>query len=257
MWRNFEPPIFMSTRLSKFCAGLALAGVLVASGHAAPPATKTLPGHVPAVAARLQSTGDLSGSTQLRLAIGLPLRNQAVLDHLLQDIYDPSSPIYHHYRTPSQFAAQFSGPTEEDYQKVIAFAHQHGLTVTNTYSNRVLLDVTGTAADIEKAFNVHLRTYHHPTENRDFFAPDTDPTVDASLPILHISGLDNAGVLRKFIEPRPSGLRAVSPPPMPVPPQAAPIKARISATLMCQAAASPARGRMWGCWNSTVSILAT
>ncbi len=53
------------------------------------------------------------------------------------------------------------------------------------------MDVSGKAADIGKAFQVTLRTYHHPAENRDFFAPDTDPTVDATLPILHVSGLNN------------------------------------------------------------------
>ena len=55
----------------------------------------------------------------------------------------------------------------------------------------MLLDVSGKVADIDKALHVTLRTYHHPTENRDFFAPDTEPTVDATLPILNVSGLNN------------------------------------------------------------------
>ena len=36
-----------------------------------------------------------------------------------------------------------------------------------------------------------LRTYPHPTEARQFYAPDVEPVVDAGVPILHISGLDN------------------------------------------------------------------
>ena len=38
-------------------------------------------------------------------------------------------PNYHHYLTPEQFTERF-GPTEQDYQAVIAFAKANGLTVT-------------------------------------------------------------------------------------------------------------------------------
>ena len=81
--------------------------------------------HLPAVATNLPPIGRLPGSTNLDLAIGLPLRNQQTLSNLLQQIYSPASPHYHHYLTPEQFAAQF-GPTEADYQAVIAYAEAHG-----------------------------------------------------------------------------------------------------------------------------------
>ena len=55
----------------------------------------------------------------------------------------------------------------------------------------MLLDVEGSAAEVEKAFQVTLHIYHHPTENREFFAPDTEPSVPFSLPVQDISGLDN------------------------------------------------------------------
>src|ERR1700677_1154276 len=50
---------------------------------------QTLPGHVPAVTARLQPIARLAGSTPMTLAIGLPLRGQTDLHALLQEIYDP------------------------------------------------------------------------------------------------------------------------------------------------------------------------
>ena len=46
-------------------------------------------------------------------------------------------------------------------------------------------------ADIEKAFHVTMQIYQHPTEAREFFAPDVEPSIDLSLPVLHVSGLDN------------------------------------------------------------------
>ncbi len=65
---------------------------------------QTLQGHVPAAVAHLTSVGHLEAARELKLAIGLPLRNQEGLTNLLQRIYDPTSPDYHHYLTPAQFA---------------------------------------------------------------------------------------------------------------------------------------------------------
>ena len=173
-----------------FGLGLALSGLVTFSSPAAGAGLVMLPGQVPAVVSKLQALGSLPATTNLDLAIGLPLRNQAALTNLLQQIYDPASSNYHHYLTPDEFTAQF-GPTEQDYQAVIDFAKANGLTVTVTHPNRMVLDVRGKAADIEKALHVALRTYKHPTEARDFFAPDAEPSVPSGLSIQDISGLDN------------------------------------------------------------------
>jgi len=151
---------------------------------------QSLSGHVPAVTAHLQPVGRLPGSTRLNLAIGLPLRNQEALAALLEQLYDPASPHYHHYLTPNQFAERF-GPTREDYQAVIEFAKAHGLAVTGTHPNRVLLDVSGAAGQIEEALHLTLRVYQHPTEHRTFHAPDAEPSLDLAVPVLRISGLSD------------------------------------------------------------------
>jgi uncharacterized repeat protein (TIGR01451 family) len=157
-----------------------------------------LPGHVPATAASLLATGRLPGSQRLDLAIGLPLRNPEALTQLIQQIYDPASPHYRQYLTPEQFTAAF-GPTAEDYQATIDFVTANGLTITGTHSNRVLLDVNAPVADIERAFHITLRVYEHPTENRSFYAPDREPSVDDSVPILDVSGLNNYALPRSLV----------------------------------------------------------
>ena len=168
--------------------------------------SQVLHGHVPPAIARfqLQPMGLLPATNRLHLAIGLPMRNQAALDKLLAQIYDPASTNYHHYLTPGQFAERF-GPTEQDYQALIAFAQSNGLTVKATYPNRLLLDVSGSVATVEKVFHVTLRTYQHPVEDRPFFAPDTDPAIDFNIPILHVGGLDNYAIAR------PASLKKNSP----------------------------------------------
>jgi hypothetical protein len=163
-------------------------------GSAQQPSTgiylQKLHGHVPRPAGKMQAVDRLPGTNRLDLAIALPLRNQEQLAILLEQIHDPASTNYRHYLTPEQFAKKF-GPTEEDYQALVAFVRRNGLTVTATHPNRVLLDVSGSVSDVEKALGVTMRRYRHPTENRDFYAPDTEPSLSLDVPVLHISGLDN------------------------------------------------------------------
>ncbi len=134
--------------------------------------------------------GHLPSSQRLSLAISLPLRNEAELDDLLQRIYDPQSPSFHKYLNVEEFTDRF-GPTESDYEAALSFAKANGLAVIDATANRMVLDVEGSAANIEKAFHVTLGVYQHPTESRTFYAPDREPTVDLDVPLLHITGLEN------------------------------------------------------------------
>jgi hypothetical protein len=35
--------------------------------------------------------------------------------------------------------------------------------------------VAGQVSEVEKAFNIKMRLYQHPTEPREFYAPDVEP----------------------------------------------------------------------------------
>ena len=137
-----------------------------------------------------QLLGPLSTRQTLSLVITLPLRNQDQLNQLLQNLYDPTSPSYRRFLTVEQFTAQF-GPTQQDYDTLIQFAQADGLTVVGTSPNRVNLQVSGSAANIENAFHLNLNVYQHPTENRTFYAPDREPVTDLPFALWHVSGLDN------------------------------------------------------------------
>jgi subtilase family serine protease len=162
----------------------------------AEPGRITLPGHVPSVVARLTPIGRLPATNHLFLAIGLPLRNQAALGELLVQLYDPRSTNFHKFLTPPEFAARF-GPTEQDYQAVMEFAETNGLIVASRHADRVVLDVEGSASNVERAFHITLHTYKHPMEARNFFAPDTEPSVPTNLSVVTIEGLND------YSPPRP------------------------------------------------------
>jgi kumamolisin len=143
--------------------------------------------------------GRLPETQFLQVNIALPLRNEAELDKLLGELYDPQSPSYRRFLSVDEFTEQF-GPTQEDYDAVIEFAEANGLTVTGTAPNRMVVDVAGPVAYIERAFHVTMGVYQHPTEDRTFYAPDREPTTDLPFPLWHITGLDN------FSIPHPAGL---------------------------------------------------
>jgi subtilase family serine protease len=158
-------------------------------------------GHVPAVVKRLRPTGNLSAETRLNLSIGLSLRNTERLGQLVRNLYNPAYSGYHRYLTLGEFTSQF-GPTEEQYRAVLDFARRNGLTVTRTHPNRMLVDVQAKAADVEKAFGVHLRKFQRPEGAGEFFAPDTEPSVEGDAVILDVSGLSDYRLPQPLIRER-------------------------------------------------------
>jgi hypothetical protein len=149
-------------------------------------------------------TGRLPAGTRLTPVIGLPLRNTAELTNMLEDIYDPSSPSFQQYLTPDEFTENF-GPTKADYEALKTFAASNGLAITGEHANRVLLDVSGSVADIERVFHVHLNTYPHPTEARTYYAPDAAPSLELAIPVLTVRGLDNFKIPRPRLTIHPPG----------------------------------------------------
>jgi subtilase family serine protease len=128
---------------------------------------------------------------QLRLSIGLQLRNSAELDSLLKAIYDPRSAQYHHYLTPALFNLLFA-PTPGQVRQVASFLQSQGLTVTAIASNNQLIDATGSVAQAQQAFNTRINNYRLGTHT--FYANATAPSLPASLiPLVtSIGGLDNS-----------------------------------------------------------------
>ncbi len=148
--------------------------------------------------------GSLPESQSMRFDIVLALRHQPELLNFLAEIYDPSSPNYHQYVTPAQFTERF-GPSQQDFDAVLKFASANHLTVTGGSRDSMDIQMTATVGAVEQAFHVQLNRYQHPTEDRTFFAPDREPTVDLPFQLWHITGLDNYSI------PRPTFVRRAAP----------------------------------------------
>lgn len=147
--------------------------------------------------------GHMSGDQVLKLNIALPLRNEAELDDLLEQLYNPSSPQFHQFLSVQEFTDRF-GPTTDDYNAVIQFAKQNHLQVTGTYPNRMVVNVSAQVSDIETAFGITMNVYQHPTEARTFFSADREPSPALGVPLWHVTGLDNYSI------PHPTSLVRVA-----------------------------------------------
>ena len=137
--------------------------------------------------------GHLPATQVLQLDVVLPLRDQAGLDAFLAELYNPASSNYRNYITPSEFSERF-GPTQRDYDAVVQYVQSHGLAVVGGSRDGMEVQVKGQVSAIESAFRVEMLIYQHPSEDREFFAPDREPTTGLSFPLWHISGLDNYSI---------------------------------------------------------------
>ena len=163
----------------------------VLPGHASTLMTR----HVrkPTVNGEARVVGRLPQTQIMQLDVVLPLRDSAGLDEFLADLYSSTVPNYRHYLTPVEFTGRF-GPTQEQYDAVVRYVQQNGLAVVGGSRDGMEVQVRGTVAAIELAFHINLMTYQHPTEDRIFYAPDREPTVDLPFALWHISGLDNFSI---------------------------------------------------------------
>ncbi len=159
-------------------------------------------GHVPAAVPGLKAIGQPSATKTIHLTFSLPLRNQPELENLLRELYDPASPHFRQYLTPAEFTERF-GPSEADYSVLLEFVRTNGFQIVGTHPNRVLVDVAGSVATVERVFGVTLRNYRHPREARNFFAPATEPSLVAPVTLLDVSGLDDYSLPHPGLKPRP------------------------------------------------------
>ena len=140
-----------------------------------------------------QVIGRLPESQILQLDVVLPLRDQAGLEAFLKDAYDPASPSYRHFLSVAEFTERF-GPSQADYDAVVHFAVANGFAVVGGTRDGMEVQIKGPVSAVESAFHVTMHTYHHPTENRTFYAPDREPTTDLPFALWHVSGLDNFSI---------------------------------------------------------------
>ena len=124
---------------------------------------------------RTDSSKMLHGVT---LAFRPSTAQQQDLDNLLAQQQDRSSPNYHKWLTPAQFADRF-GMTRADIQRVSAWLQSQGFAVTSVSNSRNEISFDGTVSQIEVAFQTEIHNYL--VNGEVHFANATNPSVPTAL----------------------------------------------------------------------------
>src|SRR5271154_3097679 len=94
-------------------------------------------------------------TTSFDLALAQPHRGQ--LTSFIADLSNPSSPNYHHFLTPSQYAHRY-GATPSTVRAVDAYFSGYGLRVGDLSTGRNVLHLVGTTTQIAHAFDASVDT---------------------------------------------------------------------------------------------------
>ncbi|WP_031517035.1 S53 family peptidase [Streptomyces sp. NRRL F-5123] len=192
----------MTLRL-KLLAATAAPALLLAAVPAAFAADRpdtarvALPGDVlPALSTHAVRTGTVAAGDRISVAVSLTPRDSKALDAFVAQVSDPASASYGHYLTKAQFAARF-GRSGAEVKKVTDYLRSQGLTVGTVHSGNLLIDASGTAAELRKAFGTTLSTWKDSASGRSFYANDAAPSLPGSLGALvsDVSGLNSRNQL--------------------------------------------------------------
>jgi len=106
-----------------------------------------------------------------------PASEQAV-ERFIDQLYDPNSPNFHHWLTAEEFGRRF-GLADQDLQTITGWLESHGLTVNTVYASRMVIDFSGTAAQVREAF--HTEIHNLDVNGVNHIANMSDPRIPAAL----------------------------------------------------------------------------
>jgi subtilase family serine protease len=106
---------------------------------------------------------------------------QAALAQLLKDQQDPSSPQYHRWLTPAEFGDRF-GASAQDLDVVTRWLEGRGFRIENAAPSRLVIDFSGTAANVEQTFHTEIHRYR--VHDELHWANSMNPQIPAALSVV-------------------------------------------------------------------------
>jgi uncharacterized protein (TIGR03437 family) len=130
----------------------------------------------------------LAGNDQGRVAPSLAMpyitltlapsaSQQADLEKLLAEQQTPGSPNYHHWLTPEEYGQRF-GVSDSDIGTITQWLQQQGLSVISVARGKSWIAASGTAAQVETAFQTEIHNYV--ADGETHFANASEPSVPAA-----------------------------------------------------------------------------
>ena len=173
----------------------------------------TLTGSRPPRALAADDIGAVPNSLPLEgmsLVFSRSASQQAALDTLVAAQQNPSSPLYHHWITPDQYAAQF-GVADSDIAAAETWLEQQGFSVDRVSRSRNRIFFSGNAGQVATAFGAPLHYYRAAASGTQPALPHFAPSADLTLPsalasvVLAVGNLNNFRLLPHIVRSGPQG----------------------------------------------------
>jgi subtilase family serine protease len=145
---------------------------------------------VPQTAVR--DLGRAPAATPIRLTVVLNYRHEAELERFVEQLDNPAFGFAPQPLTAEQFREIYA-PSEADYAQTLAALQRLGLRATHLYANRTVIDVTASAAVVERAFSARIENVRR-ADGSIGYASATPIALPFELQrtVLGIAGFDNA-----------------------------------------------------------------
>jgi pseudomonalisin len=165
-------------RLTAAATCLALGALTLQALPASASAPSWAATHTRALHLRGTSLGAAPAAQRLHVSLALPLRNRASMHKLMRAQLTPHSGQFQHFLTPAQVLARF-GPSTTTVHAVTRYLSSRGLSGIQVAPNRLLIDASGSVAQVERAFGTHIGLFR--VSGRKVYANTTPARVPAAL----------------------------------------------------------------------------
>jgi pro-kumamolisin-like protein/Big-like domain-containing protein len=116
--------------------------------------------------------------SRMLLVLKRGAEQETVLQQLMDQQHDKSSPNYHRWLTPDQLGQQF-GPADQDIQAVTSWLQSHGFQVGRVGRGRTAIEFSGTAVQVRDAFRTEIHSYL--VGGAQHWANNSEPQIPAAL----------------------------------------------------------------------------
>ena len=148
-------------------------------------------------AGRMQANTKLNG---MGIVFNRSAQQEADFEALLQAQQNPASPLYHQWLTPEQYAARF-GMAQADIEKVQTWLQQQGFSIDSVARSRNMIRFSGTAGQVEQAFQTEM--HYYTIRGEKHFAPASALSIPSAIAPT-IAAVTNLNDFR----PRPMHIRS-------------------------------------------------
>ncbi|HUK16082.1 MAG TPA: S53 family peptidase [Bryobacteraceae bacterium] len=121
--------------------------------------------------------GDLA-MDHMQLLMRRGAAQEQALAQAIDQLHNPSSPTFHKWLTPAQFAQQYGG-SQRDIDTASAWLRTHGFVVNAVRGGGTIIDFSGTAAQVRDAF--HTEMHYLNVNGSRHVANMSNPQIPAAL----------------------------------------------------------------------------